>query len=78
MVIGLETIDSYVNAFKIKYNYLDKLFNGKLNSSRCNIDTANIFINFESLYYSMRSTSMEKKISTLTKKELKAIYRQSI
>ena len=49
MVIGLETIDSYINAFKIKYNYLDKLFNGKLNSSRCNIDTANIFINFESL-----------------------------
>ena len=78
MVIGLETIDSYINAFKIKYNYLDKLFNGKLDSSRCNIDTANIFINFESLYYSMRSTSMEKKISTLTKKELKAIYRQSI
>ena len=30
MVIGLETIDSYINAFKIKYNYLDKLFNGKL------------------------------------------------
>ena len=46
MVIGLETIDSYINAFKIKYNYLDKLFNGKLDSSRCNIDTANIFINF--------------------------------
>lgn len=78
MVIGLETIDSYTNAFKIKYNYLDKLFNGKLDDSKCKIDTANIFINFESLYYSMRTTSMEKKISTLTKKELKAIYRQSI
>lgn len=77
----MEVVEGYCNAFKIKYVYLDKLFNGKLDAKKGRsrlIDTVNIYINFESLYNGIRNKYVEKKVATFTKKELKSSYRQSI
>jgi hypothetical protein len=77
----VEVIEGFCNAFKIKYVYLDKLFNGKLDVKKGRsrlVDTVNIFINFESLYYGIRNTYVEKQIKDYTKKEQAAAYRRSI
>ena len=78
----LEYLDGYCNSFKIKYLYLDKLFHGKLESAnkkdKREIDTANIYINFESIYNGLRTPYVEKRLAKCTKKELKQIYRQAI
>ena len=79
----INEIDSFCNGFKIKHLYLDKLFNGKLDEKRPRsekqlVDTANVFINFESLYNLMRNTLIEKRIRKLDKRETRLIYRQCI
>lgn len=77
----MEQIDGYCNSFKLKYMYLDKLFNGRLDTRKNGkqvVDTVNIFINFESLYNIIRRRDIEKYIATATKKEIRQIYRQCI
>lgn len=77
----LSAVSAYCNKFKIKYFYLDKVFNGKLHNGkgkRANVDTVNIFINFESLYNGFRNEHTEKHILSCNKKEVKACYRQCI
>lgn len=68
-----EIIDGYSNSFKVKYLYMDKLFNGKLEESK--LDIVNIYINFESLYNCIRNKNVEQHLKTATKKELSSIYR---
>lgn len=77
-----EIVDAYANSFKIKYLFLDKLFNNKLTETnkagKQIVQTANIFINFESLYNSIRNTTIEKFVKVATKKELNELYRNMI
>lgn len=74
-----DIVDSYANSFKVRYVYLDKLFNGKLNetdkSGKQIVKTANIYISFESLYNSIRNTNVENFIKVANKKELNELYR---
>ena len=69
-----DIVDAYANSFKVRYVYLDKLFNGKLaetdKSGRQIVKTANIYISFESLYNSIRTTAVENFIKVANKKEL--------
>ena len=77
----IDTIDGKINGFKCKYVYLDKLFNGKLDEKRGKtkiIDTVNIFISLESLFYSIRQTTIEKHLNKMEKKEIRSVYRQII
>lgn len=80
MVIAMfDIVDAYANSFKVRYVYLDKLFNGKLaetdKSGRQIVKTANIYISFESLYNSIRTTAVENFIKVANKKELNELYR---
>ena len=77
----MEAIDGYVNAFKLRYVYLDKLFNGRLEAKSKGkrlVTDVNIFINFESLYNYIRRRDVEKEIATAKKKEIRMIYRSAI
>jgi hypothetical protein len=77
-----EIIDGYANSFKVKYVYLDKMFNGHLTDTTKNgkriVNTANIYINFESLYNCIRNTHVEKYLRVANKKEVNEIYRNMI
>ena len=72
----------YANSFKVKYVYLDKMFNGHLTDTTKNgkriVNTANIYINFESLYNCIRNTHVEKYLRVANKKEVNEIYRNMI
>lgn len=74
-----DIIDTFCNSFKVKYMYLDKLFNGALETKnkkgRQQVEVANIFINFESLYNCTRNNSVEKHLKAASTKELSSIYR---
>jgi hypothetical protein len=74
--IGNETA-----ALMLKYADMDKLFGGKLDiykGKKHLIDTVNIFINFESLYNTIRKKNYERILEAATKKEVKAVYRHAI
>lgn len=73
-----DVIDMHANAFKVKYIYLDKLFNGKLEEKvkgKQVVETVNLYINFESLYNAVRNRHVEKYIMAANKKELNHAYR---
>lgn len=77
----VEIIEGNINAFKCKYIYLDKLFNGKLDEKKgkCKtVDTVNIYISLESLFNSIRGSHIEKRLEKMDKKESKFVYRQII
>jgi hypothetical protein len=60
---------------------MDRLFGDKLTKKKGNkqiVDTANIFINFESLYNVIRRPDIDKYVATATKKEIRGIYRNAM
>lgn len=73
-----EVIERFSHSLKLKYQDMDRLFGNKITAKKGNkqiVDTANIFINFESLYNLIRRPDIEKYVETATKKEIKGIYR---
>lgn len=78
MSVQHDKIDALINRFKVKYIQLDALFGSKLDATKNGkrlIDTVNIFINFESLYNSLRRNDVEKIVMEADKKQLKGLYR---
>jgi hypothetical protein len=76
-----EYVDGSLCTFKCKYLYMDKLFNGRLEAKKNKtrlVDTVNIYINFESLYNTIRNKNVEKHLEVMDKKDSKLLYRQII
>ena len=78
----MELLDSKVCGLMVRYMDMERLFGARLDelnknskSSTTKIDTANLYISLESLYNLFRKPNYEDAFESLSKKELKAAYR---
>jgi hypothetical protein len=76
-----DKLDKAINQFKLKYVDMDVLFGKKLEMTKGNkrlVDTVNIFISLESLYYTLRRGDVEKFLMEADKKQIKSLYRNAM